>query len=137
MPLAIQLCINIHSCVNHVTQYAAIAAMQGSQTHVADMVEKFDERRRFLHKAVNASDFLSCVMPKGGFYAFVNIKKLGKKLGGTSAFWQDEILNKAHVGLIAGTSFGQYGEGYLRLSYAIEQTKIKTALTRIDDLLSH
>ncbi|MCH9852071.1 MAG: aminotransferase class I/II-fold pyridoxal phosphate-dependent enzyme [Alphaproteobacteria bacterium] len=131
MPLAIQLCINIHSCVNHMTQYASIAAMKGPQTHVADMVQKFDERRKFLHRAVNESDFLSCVMPKGGFYAFVNIKKLGE----SSAFWQDEILHKAHVGLIAGTSFGYYGEGYLRLSYAIEQEKIAIALNRIDDFL--
>ena len=130
--VANKLCINIHSCVNAPAQFAAIAAMQGTQEPVKIMLEEFDNRRKFIFEEINKSDYLSCILPKGAFYAFVNIKKLGKN----SLYWQDKLLDEAKVAMIAGTSFGAYGEGYLRLSYAASLTQLQEALQRLDAFLS-
>jgi aspartate/methionine/tyrosine aminotransferase len=128
---ATKLCVNCHSCVNAATQYAGIAALEGPQDSVEVMMKAFDERRRVIVEGLNAIDGITCQMPGGAFYAFPNVTGTGK---GTVAL-QRALLEEAGVAAIAGTSFGAYGEGYLRFSYANSTENIRTALARIGDYL--
>ncbi|MGD1878519.1 MAG: pyridoxal phosphate-dependent aminotransferase [Kiloniellaceae bacterium] len=124
---ATRLAINCHSCVNAAAQYAGLAALRGPQDAVADMMTAFDMRRRLIHRSLNAIPGVSCVDPAGAFYAFPNISGTGIP----AKTLEVELLEQAGVATIAGTSFGRYGEGYLRLSYANSQDNIRSALDRI------
>jgi len=128
---ATKLSINSHSCVNAPTQYAGIAAINGPQDAVEDMMAAFAERRMTIVNALNEVDGFSCVMPGGAFYAFPNIKDTGR----SSMTLQNMLLEEAGVATIAGTSFGDYGEGYLRFSYANSTDKIFSAIDRIKAIL--
>ncbi len=127
----VRLCINDHSCVNAATQYAGIAALSGPQDAVTDMVAAFDRRRVRIVELLNALPGFRCVDAAGAFYAFPNIEATGL----TSRQAQDRFLNEAGVATIAGTSFGSYGEGYLRFSYANSIENIEAAVERIAGLL--
>ncbi len=130
--LATRLAINCHSCVNAAAQFAGIAALEGPQDAVARMRQTFDERRRVVVKELNDLPGVSCVEPGGAFYAFPNIGGTGlpsKKL-------ELALLEDAGVAAIAGTSFGSYGEGYLRISYASSTENIVAAMSRMRDWLS-
>ena len=129
---ATRLAINDHSCVNAATQYAGIAALEGPQDAVEEMMRAFDDRRKATVQALNALPGVTCVEPGGAFYAFPNISGTGRD----ARALQDALLNEAHVATIAGTSFGSYGEGYLRLSYANSKENILTAIDRIGNFLS-
>lgn len=126
---AVRMCINIHSCVNAPAQFAGIEALQGPQDAVTEMVRAFDERRQVVVDELNAIDGFRCVRPLGAFYAFPNIKGTGR----SAKELQDRLLEEAGVATIAGTSFGQQGEGYLRFSYANSIENIRAAMQRIDD----
>ncbi|MGR3311960.1 pyridoxal phosphate-dependent aminotransferase [Roseovarius indicus] len=126
-----RLCINDHSCVNAATQFAGIAALNGPQDAVRDMVAKFDERRQVIVEALNGLPGVRCADAAGAFYAFPNIEGTGM----TSREAQDRILEEAGVAAIAGTSFGKFGEGYLRFSYANSTENIREAIRRIGELL--
>ena len=128
---ATKLAINCHSCVNAPTQFAGIAALEGSQQPVNEMMQIFTKRRSIIVDALNNLPGVSCIMPKGAFYAFANIKQTGMK----SMQMQELLLNKVGVAVISGTSFGKYGEGYLRFSYANSTTNILTAISRIKSIL--
>ncbi|MBT6274206.1 MAG: pyridoxal phosphate-dependent aminotransferase [Chromatiales bacterium] len=129
---AVRLCVNIHSCVNAPTQFAAIAALQGPQDDVATMVQAFDERRELITAKLNAIDGFSCVRPLGAFYAFPNITQTGFD----ARTLQDRLLAEAGVAVIAGTSFGAQGEGYLRFSYANSTANIAKAMDRIGNWMA-
>ncbi len=129
---ATRLAINCHSCVNAATQYAGIAALRGPQDAVAEMMSAFDMRRRTIHRSLNDIPGISCVEPAGAFYAFPNISGTGIP----AKTLEVELLEQAGVATIAGTSFGRYGEGYLRLSYANSQENIRSALQRIGAYLA-
>jgi aspartate aminotransferase len=124
---ATRLSINCHSCVNAAVQFAGIAALTGPQDAVDEMVVAFDERRRVIMRELNQIAGFSCVEPAGAFYAFPNISKTGI----SARELQDRLLNEAGVALIAGTSFGAQGEGYVRFSYANSTENILTAIERI------
>jgi len=124
---ATRLAVNCHSCVNAAAQWAGIAALQGPQDAVDRMVEAFDERRRYIVGALNQTPGLSCVEPGGAFYVFPNITGTG--LNAKQA--QTKLLEEAGVATVAGTSFGSYGEGYLRFSYANSLDNIKEAVRRV------
>jgi len=124
---ATRLCINDHSCVNAATQYAGIAALTGPQDAVHEMVAAFDERRRIIVSELNQIPGFRCADPGGAFYAFPNIEGTG--LSAREA--QDRFLEVAGVATIAGTSFGAWGEGYLRFSYANSIDNIQEAIRRI------
>ena len=128
---ATRLAINCHSCVNASAQFAGIAALQGPQDAVATMMKAFDERRRFVVKALNALPGISCIEPAGAFYAFPNITGTGRKAKALELGLLDEV----GIATIAGTSFGQYGEGYLRVSYANSLENIRTAMDRMGEWL--
>jgi aspartate/methionine/tyrosine aminotransferase len=129
---ATRLAINCHSCVNAAAQYAGIAALRGPQDAVAEMMSAFDMRRRLIHRSLNGLPGVSCVEPAGAFYAFPNISATGI----AAKTLEVDLLEKAGVATIAGTSFGRHGEGYLRLSYANSQDNIRAALERIGNHLA-
>ncbi len=129
---ATRLCVNDHSCVNAPTQFAGIAALQGPQDAADAMVEAFDERRLAIQDELNAIPGFRCPRPGGAFYAFPNIEGTGM----TSDTLQEKLLGEAGVAVISGTSFGAFGEGYLRFSYANSLENIKEACRRIRELLA-
>lgn len=123
----VRLAVNSVSCVNAPTQWAGIAALEGPQDAVAEMLRAFDQRRRAVVAGLNAIEGVSCVTPKGAFYAFPNIGKTGL----SAKQMEQGLLEEAGVAAIAGTSFGAEGEGYLRISYANSLENIELALERI------
>jgi len=128
---AVRLCVNDHSCVNAPTQYAGIAALEGPQDEAEAMLRAFDARRRVTVARLNALPGVRCVEPGGAFYAFPNIEGTGLD----SRSLQDRLLEEAGVATIAGPSFGLFGEGYLRISYANSIENIEAAMDRIAALL--
>ncbi len=129
--LATRLAVNDHSCVNAATQWAGIEALTGPQDAVDEMVRAFDERRKIIVEELNALPGFSCVTPLGAFYAFPNITGTGK----SAAELQNLMLTEAGVATVAGTSFGSFGEGYVRFSYANSAENIREALRRVRELL--
>lgn len=128
--LAIQvarLATNCNSCTASFIQKAYADALTGPQESVARMLAEFDVRRKLIVDGLNDIPGITCTMPKGAFYAFPNISALGKK----SKWFEHYLLAEHGVAALTGTSFGAYGEGYLRLSYANSQENIKEALRRI------
>ncbi len=129
---ATRLAVNCHSCVNAATQIAAIEALRGPQDSVDTMVAAFDERRGVIVDGLNDLPGVTCRTPGGAFYTFPNITGTGMD----AQTLQNRLLEEAGVATIAGTSFGAYGEGYLRFSYANSVENIEAALGRMRDLLS-
>lgn len=127
-----RLAINCHSCVNAAAQYAGIAALTGPREPVTDMVRAFAERRHFIIKALNALPGFRCVNPGGAFYAFPAIEGTGLD----ARTLQDVLLEEAGVATLSGTSFGRFGEGYLRFSYAASHAALEEAIERIRRCLS-
>ncbi len=129
---ATRLAVNCHSCVNAPTQFAGIAALQGPQAAVNEMVAAFGERRSVIVEGLNSLPGVSCRVPGGAFYAFPSIAETGLD----SRAFQNRLLETAGVATVAGTSFGAFGEGYVRFSYANSAENIRRALDRVGDLLA-
>lgn len=106
---------------------AATEALTGPQDSVLKMVDEFRKRRDLIVDELNAISGISCFKPKGAFYVFPNVKELGMNCKELANY----LLNEDGVATLAGTDFGQYGEGYIRLSYATSQENIKKGLKRI------
>ena len=122
-----KLTVNCWSCVNTPSQFAGIAAIDGSQTEVETMIAAFDRRRRLVVEGLNAIPGIGCAVPKGAFYAFPNVSELGipaKQLAG-------RLLEEKGVALVGGPDFGTLGEGYIRLSCAASEERISEAISRI------
>ncbi|MFH2085544.1 MAG: pyridoxal phosphate-dependent aminotransferase [bacterium] len=119
-------------CTATFTQYAALEALTGSQEPVKQMVAEFNSRRDFVVKTLNDIPGVKCPIPEGAFYVFPNIKSFGK----TSAEIATYLLETGGVALLPGTSFGEYGEGYLRISYATSMDKLEEGLTRVKNALA-
>ena len=128
---ATRLCINDHSCVNASAQYAGLAALTGPKDDVNKMFLAFDDRRKIIVSKLNKIPGFRCTNSAGAFYAFPNIEETGL----TSRDAQDRFLNEAGVAAIAGTSFGNSGEGFIRFSYANSIENIEEALFRIENIL--
>ena len=126
-----KLAVNLHSCVNAPTQYAGIAALTGPQDAVAHMLGEFDKRRKLVVEGLNKLPGVSCITPKGAFYAFPNVKQTGWKAKPLA----NALLDETGVALIGGPDFGILGEGYLRLSYANSAENILRALERMGEFL--
>ena len=123
-----KLMVNSVSCTSVAVQQAGIEALTGPQDRVAEFREAFRNRRGLVVDGLNAIDGISCVKPKGAFYAFPNITGTGMM----SKEFADLLLEEYGVAAIAGTSFGEAGEGYLRLSYANSEANLTKALERIE-----
>jgi len=122
-----QLMTNSNSCTAAFTQMAGVEALTGPQKEPERMDEEFRKRREVIVPGLNNIEGITCKKPHGAFYVFPNIKGTGMD----SRTLQDYLLNNAGVAALAGTSFGKYGEGYLRLSFANSIENIKKALERI------
>jgi len=126
-----KLAVNSFSCVNAPSQYAALEALTGPQDAVARMVAEFDARRKLVVEGLNKLPGVSCIVPKGAFYAFPNIKETGWKAKPLAS----ALLEDAGVATIGGPDFGVHGEGYIRLSYANSAENILKALDRMKGFL--
>ncbi|HUN49693.1 MAG TPA: aminotransferase class I/II-fold pyridoxal phosphate-dependent enzyme, partial [Candidatus Sulfotelmatobacter sp.] len=131
-PHAERLAINCNSCVNAAAQYAGIAAMTGPREPSARMVAAFAERRAYIVPALKALPGFTCATPGGAFYAFPNIAGTGFD----SRTLQSRLLDEAGVATVSGTSFGAFGDGHLRFSYAASLDALKEAVGRIGDWLA-
>ena len=128
---ATRLAVNCHSCVNASVQYAGLAALQGPQDSVTDMVKAFDQRRQVIVERLNALPGFRCGTPAGAFYAFPNIEGTGMD----AKTLQNRLLDEIGVATVAGTSFGALGEGFIRFSYASSVESIVEAVERIEGFL--
>ena len=130
----IELMMKIHQytmlCAPTVAQYSAMKFVE-CEKYVKEMVEEYDRRRRLLVKGLNELPGVSCIMPKGAFYAFPNIRKTGL----SSKDFATKLLKEAGVAVVPGTSFGESGEGYVRCSYSVSRDVILEALGRMRKLL--
>ncbi|TWG53909.1 MULTISPECIES: pyridoxal phosphate-dependent aminotransferase [unclassified Aminobacter] len=126
-----KLAVNCWSCVNAPAQFAGIAAIDGPQDDVEKMMRAFDNRRKIVVEGLNSLPGVSCITPKGAFYAFPNIKGTGWKAKQLA----NALLDEAGVALIGGPDFGVLGEGYIRVSYANSEENILRAIERIGAFL--
>lgn len=126
------LMVNSNSCTAAFSQWAAVEALKGPQDEPKKMVEAFRQRRDVIVDGLNQIPGFRCLRPKGAFYVFPNIEGTGK----SSREMEDFLLNKAGVAALAGTSFGEYGEGFVRFSYANSVENIKKALEWIGEAMA-
>lgn len=115
------------TCANSFAQDGAEVALNGPQDCVEGMRQQFDRRRKLVYDRINKIEGLSCIAPKGAFYCFVNIKKLGMSDEEASNYY----INEAGVAMVPGSAFGEYGKGYLRVSFANSYENIEKAMDRI------
>ncbi|MBI2878798.1 MAG: pyridoxal phosphate-dependent aminotransferase [Candidatus Rokubacteria bacterium] len=134
-PLAEQLTrlmTNSASCTATFVQLAGVAALQGDQSESYAMVEEFRRRRDLIVDGLNRFPGVSCVRPRGAFYVFPNVKGLKRPSKEIATY----LLDEAGVALLWGSAFGEFGEGYLRLSYAASRETIQKALERMGSALA-
>jgi aspartate aminotransferase len=131
-PVITKLMVNSNSCNNAFVQKGCIEALTGPQDAVDKIVAEFDGRRKIIVEGLNSIPGFNCSMPDGAFYAFPNVTGTGYK----SKELADKLLYEAGVACLAGTSFGSYGEGYLRFSYANSVDNINEAIKRIKAVLT-
>lgn len=130
-PHVTRLMTNSNSCTASFTQVACVEALKGPQESVTAMVAEFKKRRDIIVDGFNKIPGVKCRKPKGAFYVFPNVKELNAKLKMNSQQLSDFMMYEANVACLPGTSFGKYGEGYLRFSYANSIPNIQEALKRI------
>ena len=126
-----KLVTNSVSCTSVFTQMAGIEALEGSQDFVSYMMEEFTKRREIVVDGLNSLQGVKCAIPKGAFYAFPNIKNTGM----TSQQFADKALYDGGVALLSGTSFGEFGEGFVRISFANSIENIQEGIRRISTIL--
>ena len=131
VPHVVKLAVNSVSCAASFTQMAAVAALEGPRDEVEAMVAEFAVRRRLIADGLRSIPGINCPEPEGAFYAFPSIKETGL----TSAEFEAKAMNDAGVALLSGSAFGEYGEGYVRLSYANSQDNIKRAIGQLDTMV--
>lgn len=126
-----KLAVNCWSCVNTPSQFAGIAAIDGPQDRVDEMLAAFDNRRKLVVERLNAIPGIRCATPKGAFYDFPNIAELGIKAKELAS----RLLEEKGVALVGGPDFGDYGEGYIRLSCAASEERIEEAIRRMAEFV--
>ena len=127
-----RLMVNTASCTASFVQLAGVAALQGDDVPVQKMVAEFKRRRDIIVAGLNDLPGVTCATPRGAFYVFPNVTGTGKK----SSEVAERLLNEAGVAVLGGTAFGEYGEGYLRLSYANSEANLRLALERMRPVLA-
>jgi aspartate/methionine/tyrosine aminotransferase len=127
-----KLMVNSNSCTSSFTQRAGLAALSGPQEETRRMVAEFRRRRDVFCDGLNRLPGFRCARSAGAFYAFPNIQGTGR----TSKDLADALLDQAGVACLGGSSFGEYGEGYIRFSYANSYNNLLEAVERIRVYLS-
>ena len=130
--MARKLAVNSFSCVNAPTQWAGVAALSGPQDTSGAMLAAFDLRRELVIEGLNRLPGVSCITPKGAFYAFPNVSRTGWKAKPLAS----ALLEQAGIATIGGPDFGIHGEGFIRVSYANSAENIALALGRMETFLS-
>jgi aspartate aminotransferase len=126
-----RLIINSVSCTAPATQLAGVAALTGPRTEIDAMMAEFGRRRDAIVSGLNSLPGVSCIEPAGAFYAFPSVKGTGQD----GRIVADRLLTEAGVAVLSGTAFGEYGDGYLRLSYANSMDNILEAIEAMRGLL--
>jgi len=126
-----KFCVNSHSCVNTPAQYGAIAALDGPENHLKNMMKEFDIRRKLIVDGLRNLKGVECSMPGGAFFVFPNIKKTGMD----GAEFTEKCLNEAGVAMIPGTAFGKYATHNVRFNFATSRENISAAIEKIDKIL--
>jgi len=132
IPHVTKLAINSFSCVNAPSQFAGIAALDGSDDSINEMMTKFDQRRKLIHKLLNELPGVECSMPGGAFYAFPKV--IGTGMDGSE--FSKRCMHEAGVAIVPGTAFGSTCKDYARFSFAASQDNISQALENIKKMLS-
>lgn len=127
-----RLVTNSVSCTASFTQMAALAAMNGPQEESYKIVAEFERRRDIIVEGLERIPGIRCLAPKGAFYVFPNIEETGM----TSERFASGLLEDAGVACLAGESFGQFGRGYVRFSFANSSENIHKALDRIESFVA-
>lgn len=127
---------NSISCVNTFVQEAGVVALTSSQDCVRDMLKSYQKRRDMIYQGINAIEGLSCIRPKGALYAFINIQETGL----TSDEFARNLIIEKQVCVVPGSGFGEAGEGFIRICYAVSEADITEGLKRIkeyvDDIMA-
>jgi aspartate aminotransferase len=131
IPHVTKLIINSFSCVNVPSQFGGIAALDGPDDTIHEMMKKFDERRKLIYEGLNNLPGVECSMPGGAFYAFPNVSGTGMN---GSEFCK-KAMHEAGVAIVPGTAFGKTSIDYVRFSYAASQDNISNALENIKKML--
>ena len=118
-------------CAPSIAQYAVLNAFE-YENHVREMIKEYDRRRRLLVKGLNELSGISCIMPRGAFYAFPSIKATGMN----SEEFAENLLKKGGVAVVPGSTFGDCGENHIRCSYSVSREDIGRALERMDKYLN-
>ena len=126
-----RLVTNSVSCTAGFTQMAALEALNGARDDVYSMVAEFKKRRAIIVDGLNSIKGIRCPLPRGAFYAFPNVEETGL----SSRKFADDLLTEAGVACLPGESFGEFGEGYVRFSFANSAENIEKALDRIEDFV--
>ena len=132
VPHIVKLAVNSVSCAASFSQIAAIAALEGSQEEVLGIAQEFSERKTLIVEGLRSIKGIRCPEPEGAFYVFPNISETGL----SSNDFEDRALNEAGVALLAGSAFGEFGEGYVRLSYANSKENIEIAINNLDKFVN-
>ena len=119
------------SSVNEGVQWGGVAALTGSQEPVDELKKQYRRRREIIVEGLNSIKNVSCMSPKGAFYAFANISRTGLK----SRDFAIRLLQEKHVVVVPGSGFGEGGEGFVRLSYATSEENIVEGLKRIKEFV--
>jgi aspartate aminotransferase len=122
-----RLIVNSVSCTSTFSQRAAIQALTGPRDEIDHMLKAFASRRELVYNGLNQIPGLRCNKPEGAFYAFPNITDTGLD----SRCYADYLMNEADVAVLPGTSFGEFGEGYIRISFANSEANLAEAMKRI------
>ena len=122
---------NVVACAATPCQYAALEALTGPQDYVEYMVMQYKERRDIIVEKLNEIPGISCKKPKGTFYAFANIKGTG--LG--SEDFAIKLLEEKQVVVVPGTAFSDFGEGYIRISFATSKEEIIRGMELIKEFV--
>ena len=131
IPHVTKLAINSFSCVNAPSQFAGIAALDGPDDSIHHMMEKFDQRRKLIHKGLNDLPGVECSMPGGAFYAFPNVKGTGM----SGSEFSKKCMHEAGVAIVPGTAFGKTSTDFVRFSFAASRDNIQKALEKISKML--
>ena len=126
-----KLMTNSVSCTSVFSQMAAIAALTGPKDFTKNMMEKFRIRRKIVHEGLNSIEGINCRLPLGAFYAFPNISGTGL----TSSEFADKALDEYGVALLSGTAFGEFGDNYIRISFANSEDNLSLAIDRLSKMI--
>jgi len=127
-----KLLINSVSCVNAAAQYAGIAALDGPDDSINDMLDKFTLRRNLIHQGLNELPGVECSLPGGAFYAFPKV--IGTGMNGSE--FCKKAMHEAGVAIVPGTAFGKTCNDYVRFSFAASRDNILQALENIKKMLT-